>query len=272
MKLGMIGCGNMGTALLQGMLSGSFLKANEIFVYDISKEKVTALVEKWGVLAAQSGKEVADNSDVVILAVKPQYIESVAKKFAKFQDLIVVSIAAGVTLKRIRDYLDDKVALVRVMPNTPALVGEGASALYFDEVFKKRFSAYKQDILDLFNLLGLAVEVHSEFLLDVVTGLSGSGPAYVMTFINALADGAVKEGLDRKTARLLATQTVLGSALLVKKGLEDSEHPIELRDRVTSPGGTTAAGLFALEVGNFQATVQRAVGAATLRSRELGEK
>lgn len=271
MKLGLIGCGNMGSALLSGLLKQSLLDPNHIFVYDISVEKTQDLKKTWGVVPLESELSVVEQADTVILAVKPQYIQNVLDKIqntATKNNPVIISIAAGVTISTLRETLGQKLRLVRVMPNTPALVGEGASGLYFSGNFENQT---KDDILKIFEALGTAVQVNSEGMLDVVTGLSGSGPAYVISFINALADGAVKEGLDRATARLLATQTVLGAAKLVKQGLKNSEHPIELRDRVTSPAGTTAAGLFELEKGAFSATVQQAVISATSRSRELGK-
>ena len=177
---------------------------------------------------------------------------------------ILISIAAGVRISLFRKHLKTSL-IARVMPNTPAIVGEGASAVYFDGNFTDQ---QKDIVLKIFKTCGIAEVVKIEDLLDAVTGLSGSGPAYVYTFINALTDGGVKEGLTRETSKRLAIQTVLGAAKLAQN--EMGTHLLELRDRVTSPGGTTAAGNHALEEGGFNASVVNAVSAASNRSRILG--
>jgi pyrroline-5-carboxylate reductase len=180
----------------------------------------------------------------------------------------VISIAAGVKTEFYRKYLA-AANLVRVMPNLPALIGKGASGIYFEGNIPEDD---RNMVLEIFQACGLASEVKKEELLDVVTGLSGSGPAYVFSFINSLADAGVLEGLPRDTARKLAVQTVLGSAEYAAGEMKNNVHLEELKDRVTSPGGTTARGLFALEEGAFSAVVIKAVKEAVLRSKELGGK
>ena len=204
-------------------------------------------------------------ADVIILAVKPQIMGAVLKEIAPVVDdgKLLISIAAGVATKKLREHLGKTARLIRVMPNTPALVLEGVTAVARAEGLKPGDLEAAQE---LFGAVGRVV-VLDEGAMDAVTGLSGSGPAYVAIAIEALADGGVKMGLDRATATLLAAQTVLGSARLI---LETGVHPAQLKDMVSSPGGTTIAGIAALEDGGFRRALMQAVERATLRSRELG--
>jgi len=202
---------------------------------------------------------------VIILAVKPQIMGAVLKEIASAVDdgKLLISIAAGVATKKLREHLGKAARLIRVMPNTPALVLEGVTAIARADGLKPGDLEVAQE---LFGAVGRVV-VLDESALDAVTGLSGSGPAYIAVAIEALADGGVKMGLDRATATLLAAQTVLGSARLI---LETGVHPGQLKDMVSSPGGTTIAGIAALEDGGFRRALIQAVERATLRSRELG--
>lgn len=271
MKLGLIGCGNMGSVLLSRMISSNIVNATNARVFDIDEKKMNKLATDLNVINVDNIGDLVSNSDVVIIAVKPNNIEALLDEYRSELDKsskIIVSIAAGVQIGLYRQYIGIA-RIVRVMPNTPALVGEGASGLYFDGEFDE---AEHCDILAIFEACGLAVVVQKESLLDVVTGLSGSGPAYVFAFINSLADGAVAEGLPRDIARELAIQTVLGSAKLAKQEVSNGVHLEELKDRVTSPGGTTAEGLFALEAGGFRVSVMDAVRTASEKARKLGEK
>ncbi|MGA2142896.1 MAG: pyrroline-5-carboxylate reductase [Brevinematales bacterium] len=268
MKLGIIGCGNMGCALIAGL---SRENAYEIRVYDIDALKVKEAVGRWSVKPAESTEELAGGSQVLIIAVKPHDIEKALADIRKSFDSpgkILISIAAGIKVSVMRKHLK-KALIARAMPNTPALVGEGVSGVYFDGPFTE---AQIKSVLDIFHSIGIAEIVKKEELLDAITGLSGSGPAYVFAFINALADAGVLEGLPRDVARRLAVYTVSGSAAMAAESVEAGIHMGELKDRVTSPGGTTAAGLLALENGAFNATVINAVRAAAARSREMGEK
>lgn len=269
MKLGVIGCGNMGFALLNGVLKSGMAMPGETWIYDVDEQKMTDIASQLGANPAADIGDLVSHSDLVLLAVKPQNMTELLLNHQATLDQpekIVVSIAAGYTTASFRKYLS-RVRLVRVMPNTPALIGQGASALYFEGSFQDQ---EKRAVLKVFESCGLAELVSSEALMDAVTGLSGSGPAYVFSFLSALTDAGVKEGLPRDVSKRLAIQTVLGSAQLALRSLDDSIHLDDLKDRVTSPGGTTAAGLYALENGRFKATVMDAVNQAARRSRELG--
>ncbi|MGO8760504.1 MAG: pyrroline-5-carboxylate reductase [Desulfobaccales bacterium] len=263
-KLGFIGVGSMGGAIIRRLLAGGFVPRENLVSYDPDPAR-QAQVEALGVEAALDNAEVM-HAPVVVLGVKPQVMPAVLagiKEFARPWHLII-SIAAGVPLAVLEAALPDS-RVIRVMPNTPTLVGAGMAALAPGR------SVTPDDLalaLDLFKAVGQAVVVE-EKVMDAVTGLSGSGPAFVAVFIEALADGGVKMGLSRPLALTLATQTVLGTARLCQEG---KLHPAVLKDQVTSPGGTTIAGLHALESGGFRGAIIDAVTAAARRSEELGKK
>jgi pyrroline-5-carboxylate reductase len=268
MKIGIIGCGNMGSAIIAGL---SRVGAFEMSVYDIDKVRLRETATRWRAREAAGLAEIAASCRILILAVKPQDVEHVLKEIEMKFDTgskILISIAAGVKISSYRKYLK-KALIARVMPNTPALVGEGVSGIYFDGKFAEKD---REAVLSIFYTIGIAETVKNEDLLDAVTGLSGSGPAFVFAFINALADAGVLEGLPRDVSRRLAVYTVSGSAALAAQSIESGIHLEELKDRVTSPGGTTAEGLLAMEEGAFNASVIKAVRAAVRRSREMGEK
>jgi pyrroline-5-carboxylate reductase len=264
-KIAFIGGGNMAEALIKGLITGGASKPDRILVTDVSADRLAHLQNAYGV--TQKGNvEAAREADIVILSVKPQVIERVLGEIASVVDdrKLVISIAAGIVISRIEKALKGGSRVVRVMPNTPALVLAGAAAIAGGKNATSADLALAQSI---FNAVGRAVIVE-EKLMDAVTGLSGSGPAYVFVIIDALSDAGVKAGLPRPLALELAAQTVYGSAKMV---LETKEHPGKLRDMVTSPGGTTIEGLHALEKGKLRATLMNAVEAATARSRELGK-
>ena len=262
-KLGFIGVGSMGGAIIRGLLARGGPARENLVYYDPDPARL-AQMEALGVSAALDNVEVM-HAPVVVLGVKPQVMPAVLagiKEFARPWHLII-SIAAGVPLAVLEAACPDS-RVIRVMPNTPTLVGAGMAALAPGR------SVTPEDLalaLDLFRAVGQAVVVE-ERLMDAVTGLSGSGPAFVAVFIEALADGGVKMGLPRPLALTLATQTVLGTARLCH---EEQLHPAALKDQVTSPGGTTIAGLHALESGGFRGAVMNAVTAAARRSKELSE-
>jgi pyrroline-5-carboxylate reductase len=264
-KVGFIGAGNMGEALIKGLVSANVVAPEAIYASDVRVERLQELDQQYGIRPASSNVEVVRQADVVILAVKPQIITPVLKEIAATltKRKLLISIAAGVSTARIRADLGKDARLIRVMPNTPALVLEGVTAI-------AKAAGLEPDDLDtageIFSAVGRVV-VLDEDLLDAVTGLSGSGPAYVAVVIESLADGGVKMGLDRITAMTLATQTVLGAAKLL---LETGLHPGALKDMVSSPGGTSIAGIAALEEGGIRTTFIKAVERATLRSKELG--
>jgi pyrroline-5-carboxylate reductase len=261
-----LGGGNMAEALIKGMILSGVAKAGQMSVVDISPERLEFLARTYDVAAGKSSRDAVTHADVVLLCVKPQVMDWVLEEIAPVADRskLVISIAAGVTISRIEKALTGGPRVVRVMPNTPALVLEGAAALASGSRASHEDLSLAQQI---FGAVGRAVVV-DEKLMDAVTGLSGSGPAYVFTIIEALADAGVKGGIPRQLALELAAQTVLGAAKMV---VETKEHPGKLRDMVTSPGGTTIAGLHELEKGRLRAVIMNAVEAATARSKELGK-
>ncbi|HWL52061.1 MAG TPA: pyrroline-5-carboxylate reductase [Chthoniobacteraceae bacterium] len=264
MKLGFLGCGKMATALVGGVVKAGLYPPEAIRVSDACRAAMERLCTATGVQPAADNRTLAAEVDALVLCVKPGDAEPALEALrGELKGKLLISIAAGLTLKRLEKAAGDTVRVVRVMPNTPALIGVGASA------FSPGRGVTPDDlrrVQEIFDAVGYSVEV-KENLLDAVTGLSGSGPAYVFVMIEALADGGVRMGLPRDLALKLAAQTVLGSASLV---MEKGEHPAVLKDQVASPGGTTIAGLEALEAGALRATLIHAVRAATERSRELG--
>lgn len=265
MKIGFIGAGQMARALAKGFVASGQVAPADLFAADCFLESRSAfLATVPGSQMSESNREVMERADVIFLAVKPQSLPHVYHDLAPIPNrCLVVSIAAGVSLATLTANLGTQ-RLVRVMPNTPCLVGQGASGFALGTAVS---DDDRKRVQVLLNTVGRSWEL-PEPLLDAVTGLSGSGPAYVFQFIEALSDGGVRAGLPRAVAMELAAQTVLGSAQMV---LESSDHPAVLKDRVASPGGTTIAGLHALEQGAFRGVVMNAVNAATARSQELGQ-
>jgi pyrroline-5-carboxylate reductase len=264
-RVGFLGAGNMGEAIIKGLLQTGLVPASALAATDVRPDRLRQLADQYGIRAAASNRDLVAQSDVVILAVKPQIMGAVLREIAGAVDRgrLLISMAAGVPVVALREGLGKPARLIRVMPNTPALVLEGVTAIARAEGLEAGDLELAQE---LFGAVGRAV-VLDEDALDAVTGLSGSGPAYVAIVIESLADGGVKMGLDRATAMILAAQTVLGSARLI---LETGMHPGQLKDMVSSPGGTTIAGIAALEEGGVRRTFIGAVEHATLRSRELG--
>jgi pyrroline-5-carboxylate reductase len=265
-KLGFLGVGNMGEALVKGLIASKAAAPSQILVSARRPERMRELVKLYGVRSA-SNAEVARDSDVLVLAVKPQILDTVLRGIAQdlARDRLVISVAAGVPIAAIERRLQPPMRIVRAMPNTPATVGAGATAIALGEHATDADLATAKTIFDS---VGLTV-VLDEVQLDAVTGLSGSGPAYIFLIIEALADAGVKVGLSRRSALQLAAQTVFGSAKLL---LESGQHPGLLKDGVTSPGGTAIAGLHTLEAGGLRNVLMTAVEVATRRSRELGEE
>jgi pyrroline-5-carboxylate reductase len=264
-KVGFLGAGNMGEAMIKGLVQAGLVPPETISATDVRTERLDQIARQYGVRAAASNVSLVRESDVVILAVKPQIMSAVLKEIAPAVDRhqLLISIAAGVATRALREHLGKPARLIRVMPNTPALVLEGVTAIARADGLD---AGDLETAQELFGAVGRVV-VLDEGALDAVTGLSGSGPAYVAIVIESLADGGVMMGLDRATAMTLAAQTVLGSAKLI---LETGAHPGQLKDMVASPGGTTIAGIAALEEGAVRRTFMLAVERATQRSRELG--
>jgi pyrroline-5-carboxylate reductase len=264
-KLGFIGAGNMGEALIKGLLKTGAAKPAQVYASARRPERVQELAKTYG-LHGVSNAEVARESDVIVLCVKPQILDQVLRTISPdvARDKLVISVAAGVPIAAIERRLHPPMRIVRAMPNTPATVGAAATAISLGEHATDADLATARTIFDS---VGLTVQLE-ESQLDAVTGLSGSGPAYIFLIIEALADAGVKVGLSRRAALQLAAQTVLGSAKLL---IESGQHPGMLKDGVTSPGGTAIAGLHTLEAGGLRNVLMNAVEAATRRSRELGE-
>lgn len=265
-RVGFIGAGKMATALARGLVAAGFTSADQIVASDVYPAARQQFAQETKSRAVETNSEVVASSQIVVLAVKPQQMSGVLAelKGKVTAQHLVISIAAGVPLKTLVAGLGENTRLVRVMPNTPCLVGASASGFAIGGAATKEDAALVEQLL---SAVGVAVSV-DEKLLDAVTGLSGSGPAYVYQIIEALSDGGVRVGLPRDVATKLAAQTLLGAAKMV---LETGEHPGKLKDAVTSPGGTTIAGLHALERGGLRAALMNAVEAATNRSKELGQ-
>lgn len=266
-RVGFVGAGAMATALIRGLLSSHDFGADQVRASDVHAERLARLAGDFGIETTESNEELVAWADVIVIAVKPQIVDRVLPEVARALDksAVVVSIAAGVTIATFEAGLPPESRVVRAMPNTAAIALAGASAV------APGTHATTQDLgvaKALFEAVGRCA-VLDESLLDAVTGLSGSGPAYVMVIVEALADGGVKVGLNRETALMLAAQTVYGAAKLL---LDTGEHPGRLKDMVTSPGGTAIAGLHTLESGGLRRTLIDAVEAAANRSAELGAK
>lgn len=262
MKLGIIGLGKMGTALLQGILSSGLYQPDEIVGSDPYVKNNSSNKEYYNIKTMKDNTTVMKIADTIILAVKPQAMEIVSKEIAAYiKDKLIISIVAGITIESLRK-LTDTARIIRVMPNTPALIGKGVSAFSSADNI---IDIERNIVRDILRSVGEVVEVE-EKLMDAVTGLSGSGPAYIYMVIEALADGGVLMGLPRDLAQKLAAQTVAGSAKMV---LETGKHPGELKDGVTSPGGTTIKAVEVLEEKGLRSALIEAVKASAERSKEL---
>lgn len=267
MKIGFIGAGNMAEALMKGIMSAGLATKEEIIASDPSIERREFIVRTRGVRMTGDNVEVVRNANLIVLAVKPNNVSIVMDELKPYltTDHLLISIAAGVRISQIESKLNYGVRVVRVMPNQPALVGSSASAFAMGKSAKPED---KETVMNVLRSIGIAFAV-DEKLLDAVTGLSGSGPAFVYVVIEAMADGGVLAGLPRDIATKLAAQTVLGAAKTV---LESNAHPAILKDMVASPAGTTIEGLLVLEQSGVRGAFIEAVEAAAKKSKELGEK
>ncbi|MCP4694401.1 MAG: pyrroline-5-carboxylate reductase [Desulfobacterales bacterium] len=266
-KIAIIGTGNMGNAIISGLIQSGSCKPESIICTDVKEDKINAVKEKFGVIATTNNCEAVETAEIVIYVVKPQIISSVLKETAQCLDMskLVISVAAGIPLAAIEACVNKDLRLIRVMPNIAAFVKESATVLAAGN------HASEEDIqmaTAIFESMGECIFLKENVLMDAITGLSGSGPAYIFLIVDALADAGVKVGLSREDALFLASQTVLGSAKLL---METKEHPGKLKDMVTSPGGTAIAGIHTLEKGGLRTTLINAVEVATNRSKELGE-
>ncbi|HLS91334.1 MAG TPA: pyrroline-5-carboxylate reductase [Limnochordia bacterium] len=265
-RIGFIGAGMMAEALIAGVLGSGLVTAERLIASDVSEARREAVAKKHHIRVTHDNRQVVTFADVLVLAVKPQHAADVLGEIGGQLDAgkTVVSIMAGVSTATIESFLPAGVPVVRVMPNLPCVVGAGAAAVCQGRHATRE---HAQEAAAILEATGRVVFV-DEALMDAVTGLSGSGPAYVLTVIESLADGGVAEGLPRAVALELAAQTVLGAAKLM---LETGEHPAVLRDRVISPAGTTAEGMGVLETSGVRGALREAVRQAARRSRQLGE-
>jgi pyrroline-5-carboxylate reductase len=264
-RIAFIGAGSMTEALVAGMLTAAVTETTRLYATDILPGRRDYMQTQYGIRVGQNNRQAAENADVIVLSIEPQDLDQVLADICTsvHDNCLIVSVAAGYPIERVAAHVNPERQIVRAMPNTPSSILAGMTALTFGANVSDLHRALARVI---FEAVGKVVVV-DETLMDAVTGLSGSGPAYIYVIIEALADGGVRMGLPRQVAEMLAAQTVLGSARMF---LESGEHPGRLKDRITSPAGTTIAGIEQLEARQFRATLISAVEAATNRSRELG--
>ncbi|MCM1136589.1 MAG: pyrroline-5-carboxylate reductase [Clostridium sp.] len=264
MKIGFIGCGNMGGAMMRGILQSGKGRKEEMMASDMLPELLSAREEELGILTTGDNKKAAEFAEILFLAVKPQYYQSVIAEIRDVisEEKIIVTIAPGKTLEWLAGEFGKKVKIIRTMPNTPAMVGEGMMGMCLNEHVTGEDMAFVRDICSGF----CRTEIVGENLMDVVTAVSGSSPAYVFMFIEAMADAAVADGMSRAQAYKFAAQAVLGSAKMV---LETGKHPGELKDMVCSPGGTTIEAVRVLEEKGMRSAVFEAMKACVKKSREM---
>ncbi|MBT0728060.1 pyrroline-5-carboxylate reductase [Rosenbergiella australiborealis] len=267
LKIGFLGCGNMASAMISGLVNSQALPAKNILVFDRKPKTNSDLHDKFGVTAMSSAEQLAQTADYLIAAVKPNVLPDMLKKLSAHlrQETVIVSVAAGVTLATLASALPQQQKIVRVMPNTPCLVGEGMSSITpNDQVTEEE----TETVVTLFSRFGKA-EVVSESLIHAVVGVSGSAPAYIYILIEAMADAAVLGGMPRAKAYQFAAQAVKGSAEMV---LESGKHPGELKDNVCSPGGTTIEAVAVLEETGFRSSIMQAMQACIAKSDALSKK
>lgn len=262
--IGFIGVGNMGSALIEGIIMKGLFDRHSIVAYDVLKDKVKELVKKHEIRACESIGELLSISDIVLIAVKPQNMDEVLEEIRNnlSRKVLLISIAAGISIKFMEERLPEGTPVVRVMPNTPALILKGTSVLARNSHVSNE---EMEKVINIFQAVGTAFEAE-EKLMDAVTGLSGSGPAYVFLFLEALTDAGVLMGIPRHLARELVISTVIGSAELAR---EKKLHFAELKDMVTSPAGTTIHGLKVMEEAGLRGIIMKAIERATDRAAEL---
>lgn len=264
MKIGFIGCGNMGKAILGGILKSGKIKNDSIIVSAKTQNTIEKIKNEFNVKTTLDNNEVVNNSDVIILAVKPYLYNSIIKEIKNGVNdkKIIVTIAAGVTINGVEEAFEKKIKIIKTMPNTPALVGEAMTAICYNQHVT---TEEKDNIINLFNSFGKVEELEEKYFHAFIA-LCGSSPAYVFMFIEAMADAAVKQGIPRTKAYTLASQAILGSAKMV---LETEKHPGELKDAVCSPGGTTIEAVLELENSGFRASVINAMNKCEEKSKKM---
>lgn len=263
-KIGFIGCGNMAKAMIGGLITSGYAAPSSVYASNRSKDNLDEMSKKYGIQVTQNNLTIAKECEIIFLAITPDNYSSVIQQIKDTiqNEAIIIMIAAGQTLSKTEERFGKKVKLVRTMPNTPILVGEGMTAVCVNEHISE---TEKQEIKDIFNCFG-KMDFIAESLMDVASGVSGASPAYAYMFIEALADGAVLEGMSRKQAYIFASQAVLGAAKMV---LETGEHPGKLKDDVCSPGGATIEAIASLEESGLRSSVIKAVRACVQKSKLL---
>lgn len=261
MNITFIGAGNIASAIIGGITSNGYVKKENIFIYDVSK-KVMDKFEAQGFNVSEFDKAI--ESDIIFLTVKPQFYDKVLSDMKNIKDKIIVTVAPGITIKKVKSYLDLSNKVIRTMPNTPLMVGEGMTVVANEEGISEEKLSF---VISMFEKSGKVIKLKEE-LIDAAVGVFSSSPAYVYMFIEALADGGVYNGLDRATALTLSAQAVYGSAKMV---LETGKHPAELKDMVCSPNGTTIRAVKALEDNGFRSSVLTAMDECYKRTKELGK-
>ena len=264
MKLGFIGTGNMASAMMGGILNNQILSVDEVMGSNPGSQKRESVKKQFGIYVTADNNEVVEKADVIVLSVKPQFYEEVISEIREFirENQIVITIAPGKTLAWLTEKFGKEVKLVRTMPNTPALVGAGMTAMCPNEHMTEEEIAYVRTLLESFG----RVEIVSERLMDTVVSISGSSPAYVFMMIEAMADAAVSVGMPRAQAYQFAAQAVMGSAKMV---LETGKHPGELKDMVCSPGGTTIEAVRTLEEYGFRSGIIEAMKVCEEKSKSM---
>jgi len=266
-KICILGTGNMGEAILKGILTSGLYAKKDIIVTDVAEDRLSYLHERYNVKTTRNNAQAASSSRYIMMTVKPAVIKSLISEISHVSDesKLIISVAAGISINNIRIWFKKELPVIRVMPNIPVLVLEGATAIASGPGVRPEEI---DDVKKIFDSVGKAILLGEEHI-NAVTGLSGSGPAYIFAVIDALSDGGVKVGLPRQAATLLAAQTVLGAAKMV---LESGEHPGRLKDMITSPGGTTIEGLHTLEMSGIRGAFISAVQQATKKADELGKR
>lgn len=264
-RIGFIGTGNMGSAMIGGLIKTGTVNERQLYVSDRSKESLDRIQKSWkSINCSLDNKNTVENSDIVILAVKPQVYEAVIKEISSYWDneKIIISIAAGITIDQMEKMFVKEVKIVRTMPNTPALVGEGVTAYCFNKHISEEEMEF---LLPVFESFGIVEKIEEKFFHAVIA-VSGSAPAYVFMFIEAMADAAVLQGLPRAQAYRMASQAVLGASKMVR---DTGTHPGILKDAVCSPGGTTIEAVAALEEGGLRSTIINAMNKCAEKSKEM---
>ncbi|WP_181349336.1 pyrroline-5-carboxylate reductase [Thalassobacillus sp. CUG 92003] len=265
-RIGFIGCGKMAQAMITGMLNSNLVSPSQIAATANTEETIEDVASRYGITVTEDNKWVAETSDYLFIAVKPDVYKGVIQEIKSSinEDVIIITIAAGMPLDKMKKAFEQPVKVIRSMPNTPSLLGEGMSVLCPNDLVQEDELA---DVMELFNSFGQS-ELIKESLMDAIPAISGSSPAYVYMFIEAMSDAAVRQGIPRDKAYKLASQAVYGAAKMV---LETGEHPGALKDAVCTPGGPTIEAVATLEESNFRSSVMKAMQACTDKSKQLSD-